>query len=82
MQFVNASKNSLIMDSNKKINKANYIISFKENNNLFDDVMNCLFIPNKKLLKQTVKQYNIDKNLLIYGFGEGRYKIYRLEWCI
>lgn len=82
MQFVNASKNSVIMKSNKKIHKANYIISFKENNNIFGDVIKGLFIPNKKLLKQTVKQYNIDKNLLIYGFCEGKYTIYRLEWCI
>ena len=49
---------------------------------VFGKVTKFLFISNKKLLKQVVKQYNINQDLLIYGFEDKKYEIYRLEWCL
>lgn len=82
MNFTNAKKDGNIFFSNKKINKANYIIPFEDVDSVFGKVTKFLFIPNKKLLKQVVKQYNINNDLLIYGFEDGKYTIYRLKWCL
>jgi hypothetical protein len=82
MNFTNAKKDGNIFFSNKKINKANYIIPFEDVDIVFGKVTKFLFIPNKKMLKQVVKQYNINNDLLIYGFEDGKYTTYRLKWCL
>lgn len=82
MEIINADKNSEIMFSNKKINKANYIIAFKTLDKVFGLVTKFIFIGNKKTLKQVVKQYSISEDLLIYGFENGRYSLFKLKWCI
>ena len=82
MNFTNAKKDGDIIFSSKKINKANYIIPFEDIDSVLGKVTKFLFVSNKKLLKQVVKQYNINKDLLIYGFEDKKYEIYRLEWCL
>lgn len=78
MEFISATKDMQYYGVNHKVNKATYIIPFKNK----EGYIQYVYIPNKQLLKKFVRENNVNTNFLCFSFDEGKYWLGRIEHCI